>query len=468
MRDEHGMRLPIVVPTRQAMYAAEPELSSAGQWICIGIQPTTTWPVRAQSLTFAGHQIWIVPLTEEDDPGVAMKLPEEMHQDDAEAILYRFLSVLSWRENCGIVVAYRRGGGIVRMMGRKSEFRGAVRDGFDFTEVICPEDEQPRIALALMREARSLNHHGYAFLSYWRVLELAYPVKANLTAWMIATLPTLTGHDVQLAIAGIGLQGFAEIQMHLYASSRCAVAHAASTPIVNPDDPRDARRLYSELPIVRELAIRAIEERFGIDSRSTEFRKHLYELRGWKEVLGPERVANVLAGIAPQEGEMIDLPRINVRLRECSPYPPMEDMGPSLISIENSVVNLEYRTGDGMMAVRFSLNLADERLEFDISNGLFGHDDGSVAAAEYRCETQRFIRDYLMNGELQVWNAETGVLLSRCDAFMPVNCMVNLDGCNANIAAAQQEVKARKAALETYRPDRYEFHPKPDTGGTSL
>lgn len=447
MRDEHGMPLPAVIPTRQAMYEVEPELASAGRWICVGIQPTTAWPVCAQPVAFAGHRIWIVPLTQEDDPGVAMKLTDDMHQDEAESILYRFLSVLSWRENSGIVVSYRTGGGIVRMMGRRSEFRGATRDQFDFTEIICPEAEQPRIALALVREARSLNHYGYAFLSYWRVLELAFPVRNDLNAWMIATLPTLTGQGVEQAIEGIGIQDIGKIQMHLYVSSRCAVAHAASRPIVNPDDPRDARRLYGELPIVRELALRAIEERFGIDTPSTEYRKHRYELRGWKEVLGPELIANVLAGAAPPDGDMVDLPLINVRLRENPPYHPLENMVPSYVVTGVGGVDLEYRSHDRLTAIRFRLNFADERLNFDVSNGLFGGEDGSVLAAEYRRETRRFIRDYMLNGELQIWNAETGALLSRCDAFIPVNCMVDLDGCNANIAAAQAEVEAREMAL---------------------
>jgi hypothetical protein len=279
-------------------------------------------------------------------------------------------------------------------------------------------------------------------------MELAYPARANLSAWMIATLPALTGHDLKPAIDGIGLQDVAAIQKHLYVSSRCAVAHAGSTPIVNPDDPLDARRLYSELPIVRALAIHVVEEHFGLESRSSEFRKHLYELRGWKEVLGPALTANVLAGIALQGGDEVDLPLINVRLRECRAYPPLEGMAPSRIGIENGMINLEYRTADGMTRLRFTLNLVEERLEFNHLEGLFGHDDGSVAAAKSLREIQRFIRDYLLNGELQIWNAETGALLSRRDAFIPINCFVDIDVCNANIAGAQREVEARLAALE--------------------
>jgi hypothetical protein len=91
------------------------------------------------------------------------------------------------------------------------------------------------------------------------------------------------------------------------------------------------------------------------------------------------------------------------------------------------------------------LDLGNERLVFDLNQGLFGHDDGSVTAAEHRKEIQRFIRDYVLNGELQILNAETGALLSRKDAFSPVNCYPDLDICNAEIATAQAEIHRRRA-----------------------
>jgi hypothetical protein len=111
--------------------------------------------VRPQSLEFAGHRIWIIPLTLKEHPGVAIRRPPGMNQEDAEGLLYRFLSVLAWRHDCGISVAHRTGGSMPFMMGLNKNHGFAIRDGFDFTEIICPEEEKPRIALALMREARS-------------------------------------------------------------------------------------------------------------------------------------------------------------------------------------------------------------------------------------------------------------------------------------------------------------------------
>ncbi|ARJ64200.1 hypothetical protein WV31_00010 [Magnetospirillum sp. ME-1] len=448
MRDPLGYPLPVEIADRQAMFDAAPELLVNGPWVCLNIQPDVIWPVRPQSLEFAGHRAWIIPITTEDHPGVAINRPPEMTLEEAESILCRFLSVLSWRENVGITVAYRTGGNLPRMMGLNKKFGFGIRDEFDFTEVICPVEEKPQIALALMREGRSLNHHGYAFLSYWRILELAFPGADARKEWMRVALQTLTGHGVQEALQSITAQGVTDIGLHLFKSGRCAVAHATGQPIINPDNPSDGLRLYRELPLVREMAIRAIEERFGIDSPSTEYKKHLYELRGWKAVLDAPSNKAVFAGEWPQPRQTIDLPRIHVRLRGCLPYGPLESMTPKWIDKHGPELLMAYQSIDGLVEIRFQLALEEERLKFDLFNSVYGHDDGSVAAAEHRRETQRFFRDFMLNGELQMWNADTGALLSRLDAYIPQNMMIDLDACNAIIAAAQKEVEYRLAQTD--------------------
>lgn len=435
------------------MFDAAPELLESGQWVCLNIEPSCLWPTRPQCLNFAGHQTWIIPITSEEHPGVAMKRDPDLNQEDAEAILYRLLSVISWREGQGIAVAYRTGGGLPRMMGLNKKTGFAIREEFDFTEIICPEDERSRVALALVREARSLNHFGYSFLSYWRVLELAFPSTSARVAWMTSTIPTLVGQGVAEALASITAQGITDVARHLRDSGRCAIAHATSHPIINPDEPRDAMRLYQELPLVREMAIRAVEDRFGIFSPMTEYRRHLYELRGWKDVLGEQLVSAISAGADLGSDQVVDLPNISVRLRGNPYYLPFEQMGPKRLEQEGQELLVTYGSGDGLSEIRFRLAPAEERLKFDISDGIYGHDDGSVTAAEYERETRRFFRDYMLNGELQMWNADTGKLLSRLDAYLPSNMIVDLDGCNASIAAAECEVQARRGTQASQESD---------------
>ncbi|GLS48436.1 hypothetical protein GCM10007885_12800 [Methylobacterium gnaphalii] len=145
---------------------------------------------------------------------------------------------------------------------------------------------------------------------------------------------------------------------------------------------------------------------------------------------------------------MIELPDICVRLRECPPYGSMENMSATGIALDDGVIKLFYRSADSLFEIRFSLNFQDERLLFDVTQGVFLEDDGSVAAARHLIEIERFIRDYFLNGELQIWNALTDELLSRKDAYIPLNCFLDLDACNARIEHAKSELDRRIKSID--------------------
>jgi len=451
MRDSNGIPKKLEVRSRAELAENAHELLVRGDWVCLNIQLTVPWPVYPQELHFDGYRIWIIPITTECYPGVAVNCLQGISKEAAESLLYRFLSVISWREEYGISVSARTGGSLPHMLGRERDGVVSIRHNFDFTEVICPEDEGARVALALMREARSLNHHGYAFLTYWRILEWSFPRSKKRDAWLIAKLPLLEGYGVAEAKASIEVKEPTLISKHLFESGRCAMAHAKGHPIINPDNPNDITRLYRELPIVRELAIRAIEERFGIETTFTEYKKHLYELRGWKEELGPQWRRWLLEQIEFPENETINLPEINVRIFDSEPYPAFEELLPHAASLVEQGLSLQYRSKSGLMAFCFILNFSEERLLFDLSNGIFLGDDGSIISAEHRRDVARFTRDYMLNGSLQFWNVQTGKLLSRVDPFIPVNCMINLDAFNKGIDAAESELSRRKSLVDGSR-----------------
>jgi hypothetical protein len=192
--------------------------------------------------------------------------------------------------------------------------------------------------------------------------------------------------------------------------------------------------LQKELPIIEALAVLAIEQHLGIQTRRSIWREHLYELRGWKPIFGDAIVANVLAGNPPAEEQQIDAPVINVRLRRSAPFMPLERMQPLQAAYGVGRIEVVYQSEDGLVDLIFWLNFAEERLEFHVQRSIAFRDDGSVRAAKNGKELERFFRDYFANGVLQMWNADTDVLISRCDAFIPVNFYVDIDAANAGIA----------------------------------
>src|SRR5271168_522750 len=67
------------------------------------------------------------------------------------------------------------GGSLPRPMGREKKMGFSISDEFDLSYFREPTDQPALLALALMREGRGLNHPAYAFLSFYRVVEVAFP-----------------------------------------------------------------------------------------------------------------------------------------------------------------------------------------------------------------------------------------------------------------------------------------------------
>jgi hypothetical protein len=254
------------------------ELAQSGDWIVTSISTDSFWPITSRKVRWRGVDIWIMSIMKGFYPAVAMKVPPGKSRTECEELVLRFLSTLSWVEERGFMV---EGGGLSdgnlpRPMGLNKEGGFlSICDEFDLSYFPEVTDEKAILALGLMREGRGLNHVGYAFLSFYKILETAFTKDAKRIAWISTSIAGLSGIDVKEALDGIRAQGITTpegIGAHLFKSGRCAMAHGARKPIVDPDKPGDLRRLGSELPIVRALAVKAI--RGGVWRRDTRDELH--------------------------------------------------------------------------------------------------------------------------------------------------------------------------------------------------
>ena len=438
--------LNLKVETLNHVLAETPDLLCNGEWLCLNIDTKTAWPAKPQMFSFEGHDLWVMPVTTDNYPGLAINKPVALDCDEGFAILHRALSVLAWLQDSGAVVVHMSGGNLPRMMGLQKSFGHAIRDDFDLSDLPIINDRSSRLALALMREGRGLNHPGYSFLSFYRALEVAIPDGIARRTWISENIDKLDGHRAKEALEKLKATIQGDISKHLRESGRHAIAHAAADPIINPDDPRDARRLTAELPIIEALAILAIQDHLGIQTQRKIWQEHLYELRGWKEILpAPLIEASLLAEPEGVEGQ-IDLPAINFRLRRSDPFALLENMKPIHIGLTNQRVELVYQSEDGLAELIFWLNFIEERLEFDLDRSFKLYDDGSVAAARNGKERCKFIWDYFGNGEIQIWNSQTNSLISRVGGFMPRNRRANRDVYNSKLAEWDKLIFDRQQA----------------------
>jgi hypothetical protein len=417
------------------------ELAQNGYWVVANVSTDSFWPINVQKVRWRGADIWIMPLTQKSYPALAMMVPPNRGKAECEELLMRFLSMLSWVEERGFMVEGIGGGNLPRPMGRFKEHGLAIIEEFDLSYFPEVTNDDALLALALMREGRGLNHAGYAFLSFYRVLEVKFPTKRQCTAWISASLPSLSGHGVKEAVARITAQGVTDVAEHLFASGRCAMAHANRHPIVDPDKPADIRRLQSELPIIRALAQKAIEEIFGVETRGTVY---LYELAGFKEILGPDIVKHLRDGTAPPAEANIDIPPVNIRLRRHGPYVPLEGMRCILANASTNLLQMRFESSRRHVAIDVALDFAAERIQFDPFRDVHAVDTGSAESAEQIFEITRFWYDHFGNGRLQIFNAETGELIARKDEFIPLNMYQDAKGVAAELARLKAEAERRR------------------------
>jgi hypothetical protein len=421
------------------------DLKQHGRWLVASVNARMSWTLMLQKVIYRGAELWVLPITKQHYPGVAFNRPVSMARDAAERLLLQFCSSLAWIENGGILVEHMTENPRVMPMGRPQRLGYSVQNDFDFSYLPEPTDEKRQLALAIMREARALNHPAYAFLSFYRVLEIAFEDGRARGAWMSKQIDQIADPRVKEVIAQLRSVGVTDVGVHLQTSGRQAIAHARHKPIINPDDPADHRRLSQELPLIEALAVRAIDGPLGIETRSTVWQKHLYELAGFKPLLGADVVAALARGDAVNAEAKIDLPMISIELRRRAPYRALIGIEPMAVAQEGSILHLRARSKDECIRFQCHLDFANERLHFDVFEDLRAGDDGTVAGAERLVDVNRFIYDYLCNGELRILNAATNELLSRKDAFIPMNCYVNDEACQANIDRWEKEAQCRRS-----------------------
>lgn len=405
---------------REFKDALTPPLNQSGRWTVAYVEPSMAWPVTVQRIVYLGDEYWIIPVTSDAYPGIAVR---NANSDDAtkERIL-RFLSVLSWLERSGAVLV-SFGGGSYPFAFQRDKNRGfTICKEIDLRYLPEVTGTKARLALALMRDGRGLSHVAYSFLSFYRVLEVAVGRGKAIPNWVLSALTRLSNGQAKDALNRLSAAGVTDIPQHLYVSGRCAIAHAGGSPIVDPDNPSDTSRLYNEKPLIEELAELAIEEFLGVQTASTVFKEHRYELAGFKRIFGQPLVDRIVAGKPIPEGTDVDVPAISFQLHGKDPFEVFENLKPVHISQADKKVRMEFEREDGRLRVKFHLNFAEERLEFEIHDGVFGApDDNSSIFARHKAETLEFLAAYYGNGQLQIFDHETGELIARKDEFIPLN-----------------------------------------------
>ena len=127
---------------------------------------------------------------------------------------------------------------------------------------------------------------------------------------------------------------------------------------------------------------------------------------------------------------------------------------------------MHFESVQGDLEFRFALDFGAERIQFDLFRDVGVRDTGTAGSAEHVHEVKRFEQDYFGNGRLHIVNTDTGELIGRKDAYLPVNKYLDREGAAAELAywkaLAEQRRSASRNKAMTRSATRGLRRPAPD------
>jgi len=238
-------------------------------WLNCGVTTQTIWPEKQKEVKYGNHTFILMPLTKEHSASIHIEL-KVISNVEGMTLINRFLSTLGWKCNEPAINHYGWSGNPIPVPVPKYR----IPYGYSPSEVFPDEvyeitDKKAKLAVALYREARSLESVPFQFLSYFKILNIFWNDKKKsgkneLVEGLRSSLSELREKDCIKRIIEIEKKEGSAAD-YLYKSGRCAVAHAFADPIVDPDDVTDLHRLSQDLWLMQNLTAHLIEKNFGIE-----------------------------------------------------------------------------------------------------------------------------------------------------------------------------------------------------------
>lgn len=243
-------------------------------WLDMALSPKFSWPNKQIEIPFEEYRIVLQPRRKE--PENPIELACTISVFDSGGITFevggtvasRFLSRLAWSMDGGVIELFPAGSNNPNRPGRLGQGTYgrsgyAQVDPWDFLYLPSAIDKNADLALGLFREGMSVNSTPFAFLSFFKILNIKHgggPAQKN---WINQNIQHLWYSPAVDRLKELR-QAVPDIGKYLYEEGRCAVAHAHGDILVNPDNYTDKRRMESDLKLIKELAALFIERELGV------------------------------------------------------------------------------------------------------------------------------------------------------------------------------------------------------------
>jgi hypothetical protein len=235
-------------------------------WLNCGVEGWAPWPDISTTMHFDGREIRLLPPDEKNCASVHLQIKRSrLDELAADTLVNRFLSALSWCHDQPMERVFGWSGNPQPVSVPRPRRPKQTTPIYPLRQ-FSPKDPKRRLAMALFREARTINSVAYSFLGYFKIIGIVCKRGPDHVAWINIRLPMLRGEQAQSRVREIAAT-HQNVGGYLYESGRCAIAHAFSEPLVDPDDADHIRRLRADLPVVAALATHLMEKDFGLGRR---------------------------------------------------------------------------------------------------------------------------------------------------------------------------------------------------------
>ena len=245
-------------------------------WFTMAVAPQFSWPNCRTEIEFEGHTVALMPRYKYRDRERTHELAATISVRDLDGITFdrggtlanRFLSRLAWFEKRGVIELFCGGSCKPSEPGRLGQGtfqRSGYRqvEPWDFLEIPINIPTEAELALGLFREGMSVNSPPFAFLSFFKILNILYGKGMDQKNWINQNLDLIRYGQAKERLSELQ-QNNEDIGKYLYQEGRCAVAHANGTPLVNPDDYTDKKRMEKDIHLIKEVAALFIRNELGI------------------------------------------------------------------------------------------------------------------------------------------------------------------------------------------------------------
>lgn len=422
----------------------DPRLKQVG-WIGAHVRASVPWPTKPHLVEFRGYQLFLLPQKEDLLPAIFVR---DLVNDNGQprAVILRFLSIWSWIEGYGISIETWTGGSHpFRAKGRG----GNVISDFPLKFSFWPKNlsREAEIAVALYREAKSLNYTPYSLLSYLKIINLLEKGNNGQRKVIEKYLPEISERRAVERLDELGTNPDGRtLPDYILQACRHAIAHANLEKgyVFDPDDPDDIRRLSNDEPIIAELASLVIRREFGVPSRSDNWESKTHYISGIIWWIGNTTYQEVLrSGCVGRRS--LHLPDTVDLVVESKPLKnSLTGLKMRVESVSDRVATLGLSSEDGLLYLKAAIDFNTGRLVFEPMSEHRNLDDGSVLAAERAADLNEFRAEVVLNGVCQLWDTENSALLAEADAYLPTNFFFNPEGHRRTVDQIQAVIDERR------------------------